>query len=129
MTSHEKFKCPRREEAPPGWLAQLDEYDTWLPKPGTKGTCSYCGSMHPDEFMALVIAGEAIGTTTKNYKAYIREHEKFYYQHLSVDQGKMLVTLYNARKTQFEVHDGILYGWGNPNAPFPYFFQLEPLVD
>lgn len=36
------------------------------------GTCSYCGSMHPDTVMALLTAGQAVlGPTDKNYKVYV----------------------------------------------------------
>lgn len=35
------------------------------------GTCSYCGSMSPDQFFAAVDAGAQITPTDKSYKAYV----------------------------------------------------------
>ena len=53
--------------------------------------CSYCGSVHPDEFMAAVEAGEVeLEPTDKSYKVYVTggklSHDKFYFQHLSEAQ-------------------------------------------
>ena len=71
-------------------------------------TCSYCGSIHPDEFMAQVRSGSPIGATDKSYKAYVEEMSsrepvrmdhapKFYYQHLSSEQQDEFVRLWNER--------------------------------
>lgn len=52
--------------------------------------------MRPDVFMNLVEAGAEIVPTDKSYKVYVLpEHSKFYFQHLSVDQRKRFVDLYN----------------------------------
>lgn len=65
--------------------------------------CSYCGSLHPDDFMEKVREGWAVGATDKNYKAYLAKpnqpggmESKFYFQHLNDDQKREFVDLYNA---------------------------------
>lgn len=58
------FDCPR------GGGLELSNYpktDFWR----DDNTCSYCGSMHPDDFMKLVEAGEKLVPTDKNYKVYV----------------------------------------------------------
>jgi len=92
------FNCPRRVQDhrcdKPGLLN-----DYWSSRYDKDGylCCSYDGSLHPDKFMELIEAGTSIGVTDKNYKAYIGNH-KFYYQHLSEEQKKKFVELYNAGK-------------------------------
>lgn len=71
-------------------------------------TCSYCGSLNPDVFMARLEAGDVeLGPTDKSYKVYIKDLEgkpvggpagKFYFQHLSPEQQGRFIELYNARK-------------------------------
>lgn len=126
MRHTEHFLCPRRDEVPSHLHWTKD--DQWETRKGKDvEQCSFCGSLHPDEFMALVIANEPLGCTTKNYKAYIRDHEKFYYQHLSIEQKKMIVELYNAKKIKFETFDGHEYAWDGLQSPFPYF--MSPIPD
>ena len=57
--------CPRRQES----LSTITkpESDHWH----EDGTCSYCGSLNPDEFMRAIEAGAEVGPTDKGYKAYI----------------------------------------------------------
>ncbi len=58
--------CPRRS------------YGSLTPPPDKwhdDETCSYCGSMSPDEFFRLVDAGAEVTPTDKNYKAYITFQE------------------------------------------------------
>lgn len=58
-----QFTCGRRTFGP-------ENLDHWR----EDGTCSYCGSMHPDTVMRRAEAGEiAFGPTDKGYKAYIYE--------------------------------------------------------
>ncbi len=38
---------------------------------GDNGVCSYCGSLHPDDFMAAARAGCELGPTDKGYKVYV----------------------------------------------------------
>ena len=63
--------------------------------------CSFCGSMHPDRFMELMERDHTLGTTTKNYKAYVQEPMgkmigKFYYQHLSEEQRLQFIDMLNS---------------------------------
>jgi hypothetical protein len=71
------------------------------------GTCSYCGSLNPDQFMDLVEKQQIkIGPTDKNYKAYVDPvgdglplpSVKFHYYHLSDDQKRRFIELYNEKK-------------------------------
>jgi hypothetical protein len=72
-----------------------------------KRRCSYCGSLHPDDFMERVKAGEILTGTDKNYKVYIGVHDKFYWYHLSEDQMKEFVDLWNEKKLNLEPKFGI----------------------
>lgn len=63
--------CPRRVEdgRGPGTPFTGSKMDVW----GKDRTCSYCGSLHPDDFMAKAASGEIeLGPTDKNYKVYIK---------------------------------------------------------
>lgn len=49
---------------------QIDHEMTWENR--DKGrACSYCGSMHPDDFFAAIAAGHEIVPTDKSYKVYV----------------------------------------------------------
>ena len=99
----EQMVCPRRDESPaiPGYPA----HDHWQRfKTNGDRVCSYCGSLHPDDFITLVkasaeaaeddLTAPIIDPSTKNYKIYARRanvsnaHEggiKFYTRHLIAD--------------------------------------------
>ena len=63
MTDHQ---CPRRAENP--GHQSLSDHDTWR----EDNTCSYCGSLNPDVFMARLEAGDVeLIPTDKNYKVYV----------------------------------------------------------
>lgn len=40
------------------------------------GTCSYCGSISPEQLFAAIAAGAELGPTDKNYKVYVRLGER-----------------------------------------------------
>lgn len=92
--------CPRRMGELGPW-ERTDGLDEWRMTHDYRGvvlrTCSFCGSLDPDDFMARVRAGEAVGPTDKNYKAYVGGSggPKFYYQHLSPEQRQEFVALLN----------------------------------
>lgn len=103
--------CPRRDEGA-GLLAYNPEGsetpDTWdireqLHNGLRARRCSFCGSLHPDDFMERAKDGWQIGPTDKSYKAYLGSpdggsHEsKFYFQHLSAEQRTEFVQLLNAK--------------------------------
>ena len=48
-----------------------DNADFWYIRHGLR-VCSYCGSLHPDDFMSAVKCGNRLTPTDKNYKAYIQ---------------------------------------------------------
>ena len=86
----------------------LDHWDKF--KSNGNRVCSFCGSLHPDDFLALVKQSAEVDETTavytevvriepssKSYKVYVNQpgvrnaHEggiKFYTQHLPVKDGK-----------------------------------------
>lgn len=86
------FQCPRRSENPP--LPNYPDLDEWHDRGGIK-TCSYCGSMSPDDFLDAVRKGVEITPTDKSYKAYVPGTGKFYFQHLSPEQRETFIELYN----------------------------------
>ena len=97
--------CPRRGGEIGPW-ERGEGLDTWdVREQMHKGLrarhCSFCGSLHPDDFMRLIEEGWIVGPTDKPYKAYLgpssdsSQDTKFYYQHLSEDQRHRFVALYN----------------------------------
>lgn len=71
------FKCPRGEED-----GRADQQAVWTLD---RNTCSYCGSMNPDELMGLLETGEAeLSPTDKDYKVYVqRANPRFGKQRIS----------------------------------------------
>ncbi len=63
--------CPRRSE---DWRPLPDgQADTWRRRgrADQPRTCSYCGSLHPGDFLDLALAGAQLGPTDKDYKVYV----------------------------------------------------------
>jgi hypothetical protein len=105
-TESTDHRCPRRDE---NFLAdqRFPGPDKWNDRPGYRA-CSFCGSQHPDEFMAALEDGKStLIPTDKNYKAYLQtpglsnSQIKFYFQHLSAEQKMRIVELVNDRKITF----------------------------
>lgn len=71
-----KQTCPRRMTDFGPWEREPN-LDTWTTGHGLVGqseigrSCSFCGSLNPDRFMALVREGWIVGPTDKPYKAYL----------------------------------------------------------
>lgn len=63
----EKQRCPRRYDD----AAVKDTWRDHVGLAGQKRGCSYCGSMHPDDFMQAIRDGHQVGPTDKSYKAYL----------------------------------------------------------
>jgi hypothetical protein len=95
---NESHTCARRAEH---WLAAGEKNsDTWR-QVGNDHCCSYCGSMHPDEFAAFLKSvvsdpdpNVKVIDTDKQYKYYVRRPHisnamqgaiKFYMQHAPID--------------------------------------------
>lgn len=111
--------CPQRP--PIGHPFKLPDEDTWL----TDHTCSYCGSLSPDEFFRLVEAGAEVGPTDKGYKAYLNHQTlpfqaKFYFQHLSLEDRERFIQLYNSKEMKLG-YPGYFYR-------LPYFAEQLPEV-
>lgn len=107
--------CPRRMTEWGPWQREEGQ-DEWAIRHGYK-RCSFCGSLHPDDFMAKLADGAELSTTSKTYKAYIGEdHTKFYFQHLSIEQQEAFVALYNDRR--------IVFAGGFGFNPLPSFMRF-----
>jgi len=66
-----EYQCPQRMPGFP-YGSAFDKADHFQEG---DNTCSYCGSLNPDEFMRRLEAGEiSLGATDKNYKVYVH-HE------------------------------------------------------
>ena len=91
--------CPRRSEIGGGAevFKLMEGDDTWRGDEGSR-TCSWCGSLHPDDFMAKSAAGIELGPTDKAYKVYVGDGGKFYFQHLSSEQRSAFVDLLNGKR-------------------------------
>lgn len=102
------FVCGRRGDH---FFGEIDKTgitptDTWRP-PRNRGaglgddlrSCSYCGSMHPDDVFVVIEAGGKFDGTDKNYKAYVGSG-KFYFQHFSVPEQLRFIELVNAGKVK-----------------------------
>lgn len=105
----EQHLCPRRAEAGP--MFKLPEHDTWR----EDETCSYCGSLSEKAFFALLESGSKLGPTDKNYKVYIGDHRKFYFQHLSPEGQTRLIQMVNDK--------AIAFGYPGHFYVLPYFAQ------
>lgn len=110
--------CPRRLANAGGPFSFVNEHKvTWDGR-----QCSYCGSLHPDDFMQWVREGYKLDVTDKDYKIYLCNAPtksptgKFYFYHLSEDQMKEFVDLYNQNKLNFgEFHFAV----------FPFFMKTK----
>ncbi len=95
------MNCPRRSEAPYQITEPPDSWDN------QDGTCSYCGSISPAEMFRRVEAGVKVEPTDKNYKIYIGQN-KFYLQHLTVEERHKFIKLYNDKVMQM-AYPGYFY--------------------
>jgi hypothetical protein len=94
-TTGEKHTCPRRREIglddpDSPFVGAGRDLDTWNVY-GRDRCCSYCGSWHPDEFLAHARAGGEVELSDKGYKIYVQRPGiknagegaiKFYTQHI-----------------------------------------------
>lgn len=127
MATTSLFSCPRRlTHSVQDYIHESD------------GTCSYCGSLNPHEFMRRLRIGDVVlEPTDKSYKVYMinkggrhfdqtfREDDrivtrevdsvKFYFQHLDISYMREFVDLYNAKKIQC-AYPGYFY-------ELPFFIQ------
>lgn len=97
--------CPRRSESFREAEGEPDAWDIRIQMAGGLRArhCSWCGSLHPDDFLQRVEEGWVVGPTDKSYKLYLEDqqgaqHTKFYTPHLSPEQGDRFRALYEAGK-------------------------------
>lgn len=91
MTS--RFLCRRRGEARE-LRGYKDRLDWWR----EDKTCSYCGSLHPEVAIKLIESGSLVTPTDKNYKIYLGDHSKVYFQHFSQSHVDRFIEIYNANR-------------------------------
>jgi hypothetical protein len=60
--------CPRRMGQFGDWDRE-EGLDRWTSGDADRRTCSFCKSMHPDEFMMLIRSGGNVGRTQVPYEA------------------------------------------------------------
>jgi len=96
--------CPRRQETgmPPPDRVE----DHWR----EDGTCSYCGSLHPDLVLEKMANREEVTPTDKSYKMYL-SNQKVYFQHFRPNHVKEFIELVNG---------------GFANIAFPGHFYVLP---
>lgn len=92
------------------------DLDTWQKWPGEADRlyCTYCGSMPPEVMFEAVEAGEKVIPTDKNYKIYVGDHRKFYFQHLDEAMKMRFILLLNDGRINF----------GEPG----YFYRLPYFI-
>lgn len=110
----EGFRCPRRLEVP---FLPEDKSKDWWHQRGSHRSCSYCGSMHPDDLFAAIEAKGTVTGTDKNYKIYCdvpatetapaASHVKFYFQHLDAAGQDRFIELYNSKAMVLEPRFGL----------------------
>jgi hypothetical protein len=101
----DKLYCPRAAENGGGpnspFKAPMNGEMTWR----EDRTCSYCGSIDPEDFLKAMAEGQLITPTDKSYKAYAdipgRSFTKFYFQHLDEAQRERFIELVNARRVNW----------------------------
>jgi len=70
------FFCGRGPGADSPFHAPFNGEATWSVRPNGDRTCSYCGSLHPDDFLDIMRRyaadeeGYSFGLTDKSYKVY-----------------------------------------------------------
>lgn len=108
------MQCPRRDEIGGSNVFKLEKDDSF----DKRDACSWCGALNPDTFMARLEDGSIkLGATDKSYKVYVHTTDpnrplqtiKFYFQHLSEDQMRRFIELYNEKKLVFD--GGSFYVW------------------
>ncbi|WP_141715339.1 hypothetical protein [Burkholderia ubonensis] len=74
----QRFNCPRRlitlRNPVDEWEANRwdgGEHVVWPDSSPKPRTCTYCGGVHPDDVIPLLIAGWQLDRTTKAYKFYL----------------------------------------------------------
>lgn len=108
--------CPRRMTELGPWH-RTQGNDTWGERDG-KLRCSFCGSLHPDDVIARLTAGEQAGPTDKNYKVYVGNHDKAYFQHFDKAHMEAFLALYNAQAMNVGM-PGHFY-------KLPFFMSYQP---
>lgn len=129
----ESQTCPRRLSDWGPWERE-ENLDKWDYRPALGGSgepdhlsCSFCGSMHPNDFLNAIKNGEVIGPTDKSYKAYVKkadgvsDYGKFYYQHLDLKQRYEFCELNNEHKINIG-YPGYFY-------VLPFFVRIEGRPD
>lgn len=94
----ETFCCPLGSGRGSPFQPPFDGRANWR----NDRTCSYCGSIDPNRFIALIEEGATLIPTDKNYKVYVRRDGepdgKFYFEHLPDGLRDRFIDLLNERR-------------------------------
>ena len=110
------FNCPR------SFIVAPAQFEHWWEVARGHRTCSFCGSLHPEDFMEAVrsLRGELV-PTDKTDKVYLcsQEHHqaKFYFQHLPPELQEEFVALVNTNNMRIAA-PGHFY-------MLPFFMQYD----
>lgn len=69
MSNTEKHTCGRRMTGLGPWERE-EHLDTWIDRDSVRA-CSFCGSMHPEDFLLAVESSCKVTPTDKSYKVYV----------------------------------------------------------
>jgi hypothetical protein len=108
MQSAELFHCARRSE--PFIVEPAEDY--WR----CDRTCSYCGSMHPEDMLSGIALGMKVVPTDKTYKVYVGDNLKFYFQHFNEEQQNTFIEMLNSQR--------VTIGYPERFYVTPYFMAL-----
>jgi len=93
-----KFQtCPRRINELGPW-ERTENLDMW----DKENKCTFCGSLHPDEFLKRAKEGDKVTPTDKNYKCYLNDR-KVYFQHFNDEQQSTLIEMMNNNEINFAI--------------------------
>lgn len=73
------FRCPRRDESVERYAEVVGSADFWRTLPNKDRVCSFCGSLHPDDFIRICdcaardVPGYEVDHSDKSYKVYVRQ--------------------------------------------------------
>jgi len=121
----EPLVCPRREEVSAA-LSRYPDEDKWELRADVHH-CSFCGSINPEDLLAMMHNGCTLGPTDKSYKVYVstanHSHLKFYFQHFNAEQQIRFIALLNNKPRTFTIeYPGYFYR-------LPFFIRKEVAND
>ena len=96
--------CPRMAEVGHGSKSpfKLPTDSKWR----DNNTCSWCGGLNPDVALNMIENGAIVGPTDKNYKIYVDDMKKVYFQHFENKHKDRFIMMLNDNKINFDSFGG-----------------------